>query len=205
VTIDIDTAAAQRIKLSIAVLRKELNELIPILDNNSSLEDRFLAAGHLSTELAAALGALGFVGRASGQSFDVRQDAPYPPYQSLRMKVAQEQQGDVSSRLWVRYKELRTSLRLLEDMLEGLPNGELQTAWQIPPEAAVGFASVESWRGEILCFVRFAADNRISRYWPRDASVINWPALEKLVLGNIVPDFPVCNKSVNGSYSGHDL
>jgi Ni,Fe-hydrogenase III large subunit len=205
VTIDVDTAAAQRIKLSIAALRKELDELMPILDNNSSLEDRFLAAGHLSTELAAALGALGFVGRASGQSFDVRKDAPYPPYQLLQMKVAHEEQGDVSSRLWVRYKELRTSLRLLEEMLDGLPSGELLAAWRIPPQDAVGFAAVESWRGEILCFVRFAADNCISRYWPRDASVINWPALEKLVLGNIVPDFPVCNKSVNGSYSGHDL
>ena len=64
---------------------------------------------------------------------------------------------------------------------------------------------MEGWRGEILSYVRFGEDGRISRYYPRDPSIVNWPALEKLVLGNIVPDFPVCNKSVNGSYSGNDL
>jgi Ni,Fe-hydrogenase III large subunit len=169
------------------------------------LEDRFLAAGFLSTELASALGAVGFVGRASGQRFDVRKDVPYSPYQQLNVQVDVEDQGDVASRFWIRYKELRVSLRLLVEMLDTIPSGELAASWPMPQNAAEGFAAVESWRGEILCFVRFAADNTISRYWPRDPSSINWPALEKLVLGNIVPDFPVCNKSVNGSYSGQDL
>ena len=205
VSVDIAPEAANGIRLSIAALRKELDVLLTILDDNSSLEDRFLAAGLLSTELAAALGALGFVGRASGQNFDVRKDVPYPPYQQLNVKVPMENQGDVSSRLWVRYKELRVCLRLIEDMLDGMPPGELVAHWPAPQQDAEGFAAVESWRGEILCFVRFGAGNTISRYWPRDPSIINWPALEKLVLGNIVPDFPVCNKSVNGSYSGHDL
>ena len=205
VSADISQEGIKQTRLSIAYLRKELNELITILDDNSSLEDRFLAAGIFSVELAAALGALGFVGRASGQSFDVRKDAPYPPYQALNMRVALENQGDVSSRLWVRYKELRICLKLLEEMLDKLPGGDLAEAWPTPQSDAEGFAAVESWRGEILCYVRFDGNNRIRRYWPRDPSVINWPALEKLVLGNIVPDFPVCNKSVNGSYSGHDL
>lgn len=205
VACDLTEDAAKRMHKAIVALRKELDELITILDANSSLEDRFLTAGILSTELATALGALGFVGRASGQSFDVRKDAPYPPYTQLDVRVPLENQGDVSSRFWVRYKELRACLRLQEQMLNDLPAGELTTPWLIPDADAEGFAAVESWRGEILCFVRFGADNNISRYWPRDPSVINWPALEKLVLGNIVPDFPVCNKSVNGSYSGHDL
>ena len=205
VNVEITADAALNIKLSIAALRKELDELMTILDDNSSLEDRFLAAGFLSAELAAALGALGFVGRASGQSFDVRKDAPYPPYQHLKMRVPLEDQGDVSSRLWVRYKELRISLSLLEEMLDKLPSGDTLAPWRIPDTDAEGFAAVEGWRGEILCYIRFGADNTIRRYWPRDPSIINWPALEKLVLGNIVPDFPVCNKSVNGSYSGHDL
>lgn len=205
VAVDIEPAAAKRMKQTAATLRGELDELLTILDANSSLEDRFLGAGVLSTELATALGALGFVGRASGQNFDVRRDAPYAPYDRLTVRVPTETQGDVSSRFWVRYKELRASLRLLTEMLEGLPDGELAASWRVPEEGAQGFAAVESWRGEILCFVRFGVDNRISRYWPRDPSTVNWPALEKLVLGNIVPDFPVCNKSVNGSYSGHDL
>ncbi|MGZ4999763.1 MAG: hydrogenase large subunit [Methylomonas sp.] len=205
VAVDLDPMAVNRIRLSITSLRAELDELITIVDANSSLEDRFLTAGILSTELATALGALGFVGRASGQSYDVRKHAPYPPYQQLKVRVPLEDQGDVASRFWVRHKELRVGLRLLEQMLDDLPAGELIAPWLIPDDDAEGFAAVESWRGEILCFVRFGVDNCISRYWPRDPSVVNWPALEKLVLGNIVPDFPVCNKSVNASYSGHDL
>ena len=205
VAVDIPPETAKAMRKSAAALRGELNELLTILDANSSLEDRFLGAGFLSTKLAAALGALGFVGRASGQNFDVRKDIPYPPYDHLNVQVPMESQGDVSSRFWVRYKELRVCLRLLGDLLDGIPEGELTARWRIPDEGAEGFAAVESWRGEILCFVRFGAHNMICRYWPRDPSVINWPALEKLVLGNIVPDFPVCNKSVNGSYSGHDL
>ena len=205
VAVDVSPDVAKRMRESTVVLRKELNELISIIDANSSLEDRFLAAGVLAPETAAALGALGFVGRASGQTFDVRKDAPYPPYERLNVRVALESQGDVSSRFWVRYKELRAALRLIEQMLADLPAGESAVPWRMPEPHAEGFAAVEGWRGEILCFVRFDADNRIARYWPRDPSAVNWPALEKLVLGNIVPDFPVCNKSVNGSYSGHDL
>ncbi len=205
VTIDVPPEAAERMRHSVAILRRELDELLTILDANSSLEDRFLGAGCLSPELASALGALGFVGRASGQSFDARRDAPYSPYDRLQVRVPVESQGDVASRFWTRYKELRISLRLIREMLDGMPEGELSVPWYTPAEGAEGLAAVEGWRGEILCFVRFRADNKICRYWPRDPSVINWPALEKLMIGNIVPDFPVCNKSVNGSYSGHDL
>ncbi|MDD1622239.1 MAG: NADH-quinone oxidoreductase subunit C [Methylococcaceae bacterium] len=205
VACDLTPDTAKRMRQAIVALRKELDELITILDGNSSLEDRFLGAGFLSPELASALGAVGFVGRASGQSFDVRKDVPYPPYQQLKVRVPMEDQGDVSSRFWVRHKELRACLRLLEQMLDGMPAGELVAPWLIPDADSEGFAAVEGWRGEILCFVRFGTDNTIGRYWPRDPSVINWPALEKLTLGNIVPDFPVCNKSVNASYSGHDL
>ncbi|WP_348759980.1 NADH-quinone oxidoreductase subunit C [Candidatus Methylocalor cossyra] len=205
VAVDVTADAAQSMGNSIATLREELNELLTILDANSSLEDRFLGTGVLSSELAAALGALGFVGRASGQDFDVRRDAPYSPYDRLKVDVPTENQGDVASRFWVRYKELRASLRLLGELLDGMPEGDLAAPWRIPAEGAEGFAAIEGWRGEILCYVRFGAHDTIRRYWPRDPSVINWPALEKLMLGNIVPDFPVCNKSVNGSYSGHDL
>ncbi|MGD0959739.1 MAG: NADH-quinone oxidoreductase subunit C [Methylomonas sp.] len=202
---DVSPQAIAQFRATINALRRELDELLSIVDDNSSLEDRFLAAGFFSPELADALGALGYVGRASGQSFDVRKDAPYAPYTELNMRVALEEQGDVASRFWVRYKELRIGLSLLEEMMDKIPAGELCAPWRVPAAEAAGFAVVEGWRGEILCFVRFGADNKISRYWPRDPSVINWPALEKLTLGNIVPDFPVCNKSVNGSYSGHDL
>ncbi|MGR9051226.1 MAG: hydrogenase large subunit [Gammaproteobacteria bacterium] len=195
-------AAMQR---STAELRRELSEIITILDANSSLEDRFVTTGILTVEQAKTLGALGFIGRSSGQTFDVRQDASYSPYNRLTMTVPVETQGDVASRFWLRYKEMRVALRLLDQMLEKLPEGEIKTAWRTPETHAEGFAAVEGWRGEILCYVRFGADHRIARYFPRDPSQINWPALEKIQINNIVPDFPICNKSVNGSYSGQDL
>ncbi len=205
VSVGLTAKAAEGMRASIRSLRKELGELITIIDGNSSLEDRLLTAGHLSPAQAQSYGALGFVGRASGQDFDLRRDAPYPPYDRLDVKVPVEDQGDIAARFWVRYKETRVALTLLERMLDALPPGEILLPWRDPEPGAEGLGLVEGWRGEILSFVRFGEEGRISRYYPRDPSIVNWPALEKLTLGNIVPDFPVCNKSVNGSYSGNDL
>lgn len=186
-------------------LKKELDEVLPALDLNSSLEDRLFTAGFLSEATAFAFGTVGYVGRASGQDFDVRRDAPYPPYDQLNFKVAIENQGDVASRVWIRVKEIFASIKLLQQMLEQLPDGEIITDWQRPVENSEAVGIVEGWRGEIVTYVRFNKANQITRFYPRDPSVINWPVLEKVVLNNIVPDFPVCNKSLNGSYSGHDL
>lgn len=205
VACDLSDADCSLIKKELATLRAELQEVILVLDLNSSLEDRLYTAGFLSEEIAKAFGTLGYVGRASGQSFDVRHDSPYPPYDQVRVKVALETQGDIASRFWIRYKEIMVSLSLIEQFIEQLVFGDLRTDWKIPVVGAEALGIVEGWRGEIISYIRFGADNKIDRYYPRDPSQINWPALEKLALNNIVPDFPVCNKSLNGSYSGNDL
>ena len=202
---DISEADCTLMRDDIKRLRKELDQLIPALDLNTTLEDRLYTAGFLSEPIAAAFGALGYVGRASGQTFDIRRDAPYPPYDKVAFKVAAENQGDIASRFWVRYKEIIAAMKLLEQFMQQLEPGELTTPWQIPTAGAEGLGIIEGWRGEIISFVRFDSGNTIARFYPRDPSIINWPALEKLVLNNIVPDFPVCNKSLNGSYSGNDL
>lgn len=202
---DIADADCADIKQGIIQLRNELTDIITALDLNSSLEDRLYTAGFLSEEIAAAYGTLGYVGRASGQNFDLRRDAPYPPYHQVTVKVAFENQGDIASRFWIRYKEIMASMKLIERFIDLLEPGEIVTGWQIPAPGSAGLGIVEGWRGEIVTYVRFAAENTISRFYPRDPSQLNWPALEKLVLNNIVPDFPVCNKSLNGSYSGNDL
>jgi Ni,Fe-hydrogenase III large subunit len=205
VACDLSDASCVLIKKDIAELREELAEVILALDLNSSLEDRLYTAGFLSEEIAAAFGTLGYVGRASGQDRDVRRDAPYPPYDRVNVKVAPENQGDIASRVWVRYKEIRTALRLIENFIDLLADGDIRAEWKIPLTGNEGLGIVEGWRGEIISYIRFDADNKIARFYPRDPSQLNWPALEKLVLNNIVPDFPVCNKSLNGSYSGNDL
>jgi Ni,Fe-hydrogenase III large subunit/Ni,Fe-hydrogenase III component G len=202
---DIDQEAVQNMQLELKQLRKELDEIIPAIDLNSSLEDRLYTAGYLSEQTANEFGAIGYVGRASGQDFDVRRDAPYSPYDQLDFKPAIETQGDVASRVWIRIKEVFASIKLLRQLLDQLPAGDVLSAWQPAAEDSEGLAMIDGWRGEIITYVRFGADNTIARFYPRDPSAINWPALEKIVLNNIVPDFPVCNKSLNGSYSGHDL
>jgi Ni,Fe-hydrogenase III large subunit/Ni,Fe-hydrogenase III component G len=202
---DLSAPSIALIKKDIAELNTELSEIMPIIDINSSLEDRLYTAGYLSPDIAAAFGTLGYVGRASGQDYDARRDAMYPPYDKVEFKVALENQGDIASRFWIRYKEILSSLKLIDQFLTQLTEGEILTEWQLPQDGSEGLGIVEGWRGEITTFIRFEANNKISRFFPRDPSIINWPALEKLTLNNIVPDFPVCNKSLNGSYSGNDL
>ncbi len=189
----------------IAALRVELAEIMLALDLNTSLEDRLYTAGYLSEETAAAFGTLGYVGRASGQNFDVRRDAPYAPYDQVTVKVPLETQGDIASRFWIRSKEIKVGLKLIEAFISQLSVGDIVTEWRTPQAGSESLGIVEGWRGEIATYIRFDADNKVARFYPRDPSQLNWPALEKLVLNNIVPDFPVCNKSLNGSYSGNDL
>jgi len=205
VACDISASDCALIKREIIRLRKELSDVITALDLNSSLEDRLYTAGFLAPEIAAAFGALGYVGRASGQRFDVRKNAPYAPYDRVKVRVPLETQGDIASRFWVRDKEINASLHLIEDLIDQLADGALVAEWRTPKADSEGLGIVEGWRGEIISFIRFDGGNKIARFYPRDPSMLNWPVLEKLVLNNIVPDFPVCNKSLNGSYSGNDL
>lgn len=167
---------------------------MPAVDLNSSLEDRIYTAGYLLPEIAAAFGTLGYVGRASGQNFDVRRDSPYSPYDQVVFKVAVENQGDIASRFWVRYKEILSSLKLIEQFIAQLviaqpAEGKILTEWQPPKAGSEGLGIVEGWRGEIVTHIRFDTDNKITRFYPRDPSTLNWPALEKLVLNNIVRIF----------------
>lgn len=206
VAVDLSDDGAEAMISEIARLRSDFAEIVEALDLNTSLEDRLYTAGYLSPEIAASYGTVGYVGRASGQNFDVRRDASYSPYDQAKFKVPVESQGDIASRVWIRIKEINASLKLIEQFAGHLKNAAgLVADWRIPPPGSEGLGVVEGWRGEIIAHIRFEADNRIARYYPRDPSLLNWPALEKLVLNNIVPDFPVCNKSVNGSYSGNDL
>ncbi len=205
VTHDLSTMVVESMHAQNSVVRQELDKLVTIQNELPSLEDRLLTTGYLSPELAVTLGCQGYVGRASGVDFDLRRDAAYAPYDRLNVHVPCYKYGDVAARVRVRVEEIRESLNMIEALLSGLPNGKLRTDWRVPDAGSEGLAVVEGWRGEILAYVRFAAGDSIARYFPRDPSWLNWPALEHLIHDNIVPDFPVCNKSVNGSYSGSDL
>ena len=202
---DLPVSATSAMHEEASQLKQELEQLRPLLDDNASLQDRLMEAGILPRETARALGCLGYVGRASGLDLDLRRDTPYAPYDQIETRPVCLAKGDVRARFDVRYDEIYAALDIINQLLEQLREGEILAGWRVPDEGAEGLGLLEAWRGEILCYVRFGPDNRISRYFPRDPSVFNWPALEHLIHGNIVPDFPLCNKSVNGSYSGHDL
>jgi len=176
-----------------------------ILQDNASLHDRLAGTGEFKCEDARALGSMGYVGRASGMDFDVRRDAAYPPYDRLIVHAPSLEHGDVSARVRIRYEEVKVSLQLIERFLGELPQGEIACDVASTNVESEGLGIVEGWRGEIITYVRLDENGRIRRFFPRDPSWTTWPALERLIDGNIVPDFPVCNKSVNGSYSGHDL
>jgi Ni,Fe-hydrogenase III large subunit len=202
---DLDSAAVKLLRADQGQLRTAIVPLFDIIDDQPSLEDRLVGTGRLSAADARALGCTGYVGKASGRAFDVRLDSAYAPYNRYQPTVTALIEGDVAARVRVRMSEVHDSLALMNRILESLPDGPLTVL--LPPARAgsAGFGVVEGWRGEILTYVRFDESGRIARFFPRDPSWFTWPALERLIHGNIVPDFPVCNKSVNGSYSGEDL
>jgi Ni,Fe-hydrogenase III large subunit len=148
-------------------------------------------------------GAGGYVGRAAGRDFDARREFAYPPYERLRFEVPTRDKGDVDARVWVRIREIGESLGLIEQILDALPDGPCRIA--LEPKAGEGFALVEGFRGDVFVYVRVGEDGRLACARPRDPSWAQWPLLEAAIEGNIVADFPLCNKSFNGSYSGVDL
>jgi Ni,Fe-hydrogenase III large subunit len=113
--------------------------------------------------------------------------------------------GDVASRIVVRFEEAFEALELQRRIARGLPGGGTRSALPQPPAGAFGIGWVEGWRGEVLVALEAGEGGTVRRCHPHDPSWQNWPALEHAVLGNIVPDFPLINKSFNLSYSGADL
>ena len=202
---DLDARQIEVLNKAIEQLRHELQDLLPLLYEYPSLQDRLRATGVLSLKKARSLGVLGFLARASGECWDLRRDAPYGPYDDMVITVPHTLEGDASGRLRIRGDEILVSLDLLEEMLKKLPSGEVRVEFPVVSGDCRGIGLVEGWRGEILAYVHLDAAGAVSRYFPRDPSWLNWPALEAMIEGVIVPDFPLCNKSVNGSYSGHDL
>ena len=183
----------------------EFERIISIYDLNASLDDRLRGTGILPVEMARELGTVGYVARASGQHLDCRLQAPFVPYDRIPPRMVVLNSCDVHARAWVRIEEIRDSIRLIRELLATLPDGETLTPLaEVPPDHSA-FAVVEGWRGEIVYWLQSGLQGEINRCAIRDPSSVNWLALEQAVHGNIVPDFPLCNKSFNQSYSGNDL
>ncbi|MDR3418143.1 MAG: NADH-quinone oxidoreductase subunit C [Nevskia sp.] len=188
-----------------AALEREVAGLRRIYDEHSGVQDRFAGCGRVAPELARSLGLMGLAGRASGQARDLRNDVAAPPYDRLSVKTAGRSEGDVAARVAVRFDEALESLRLCRKILDELPPGAVRAALPEQPPEGFGVGLVEGWRGPLLVALEAGPRGTIRRCHPHDCSWQNWPVLEHAVIGNIVPDFPLINKSFNLSYSGQDL
>ena len=202
---DLSAEGIVAIRALAAEVRANFPKLVELYDNTTSLQDRTVATGTLTFELARRFGAGGYVGRASGRDFDARKAFAYPPYERLSFEVPVFGEGDVNARVWVRIREVEESLSLIGQLLGSLPEGPLATTPAPAGEAREGIAVVEGFRGDVLAWLRLDADGTVARCHLRDPSWFQWPVIEAAVEGNIVADFPLCNKSFNCSYSGHDL
>jgi Ni,Fe-hydrogenase III large subunit len=204
VAADLSADGVGRIRGLLARLEETRAEILRVYDSLPSLQDRTVTTGIVSSELVRQYAAGGFVGRASGRAFDARKSFAYAPYDELDFDLKLRTAGDVDARLLVRMDEISESFLILSQLLLRLAPGEIRSA---RPAAAAGegAALVEAFRGDVFVSVRVAADGRLAHVHARDASWFQWPLLEAAVEGNIVADFPLCNKSFNCSYSGHDL
>jgi Ni,Fe-hydrogenase III large subunit/Ni,Fe-hydrogenase III component G len=205
VACDLSAEGAHEILQELERLRAEVVRLKSIFDEHPGLQDRLIGTGRVAPELADRLGLTGLAGRASGMAWDLRVELPCVPYDALEVVMATHRNGDVAARVTVRFEEVLASLDLCEQIVERLPEGNVATLFPSPRDGASGAGWVEGWRGEVFVALEAGANGALRRVHAHDPSWQNWPVLEHAVMGNIVPDFPLINKSFNLSYSGVDL
>ncbi|MGY3031538.1 Ni,Fe-hydrogenase III large subunit [Bradyrhizobium sp. USDA 4354] len=202
---DIAPDGIPALRTLLAEIKKVFPRLIELYDNTASLQDRTVTTGTVKADYARQFGAGGYVGRASGRNFDARRTLVYAPYDQLSFEVPVLEAGDVNARVWIRIREVEQSVELIAQILDLMEPGEIRSAPLAGRGACEGLALTEAFRGDVLVWLRLDGELRVERCQLRDASWFQWPLLETAIEGNIIADFPLCNKSFNCSYSGADL
>ena len=182
-------------------VKKELKELTDTMLNSQSLLDRMQTTGVLPTQAADELGATGPAARASAVSRDLRREFPYAAYRKVSFQVPVQHEGDVYCRFIQRMEECEQSFDILRQLFSNIPEGDLlvEISYLQPYHTAVGYT--ESARGANVHWVMSGPDNTVYRYMVRSASHCNWPVVPLCLPGNIVPDFPLINKSFELCYA----
>jgi len=201
---DLSPNDREKVLATIVKLKLEFDDLVTMMLTSPSMMDRVVTTGKLSREMATNLNVVGPAARASGIDRDVRRDHPYAAYGKLDFLVPTQSAGDVSARMKVKMDEVRESFSLIEQALDSMPSGPVRASVGEVPQGRIAYSLVESPRGELVHWV-LSGRGTPARHKVRDASFCNWLALEQAVLGDIVPDFPLINKSFNLSYAGNDL
>lgn len=203
---DIGHAEAKALVGEIEALVKDFTEVIEIAEGNSSLLNRLKETGRLDLQVAKDHGVTGVAWKALGFGSDARTEFPYAAYDKFKFSVAVEKSGDVYARFRVRIQEVYSSAEILKKALGSLPEGKIHAQGNAAlPKNGIAIGQVEGWRGDIVYVVATDGKGEITRVDVRDPSLLNWTALGYAGLGNIVPDFPLINKSFNLSYSGNDV
>ncbi|ADE12785.1 hydrogenase large subunit [Sideroxydans lithotrophicus] len=206
VAVTLSAEGKRVIEAECAMLEQQVRILRGIYDEHAGVQDRFIGTGVVTPKLAAQLGLCGLAGRASAQAWDARVQFACAPYDKLDVQMSTYRNGDVASRAIVRFGELFESLRLQREILVNLIHeDEAPAALAKLPPNGFGIGMVEGWRGEVMVAIHTDAQGNLTRVHPHDPSWQNWPLLEHAIIDNIVPDFPLINKSFNLSYSGQDL
>jgi Ni,Fe-hydrogenase III large subunit/Ni,Fe-hydrogenase III component G len=201
--------APEQIPGTIAELRsieRDFNEVVAMALDSTLVLDRLQSTSVLSNSIARDMQVCGVPARASGIDADTRRNHPYAAYGHLHFRVPVFTEGDVWARMMVRVEEARESIHLIAQVFEQLPSGNtiIKPFNSFPPGAS-GFGLVEGWRGPVWHWIVAGENGLPARVKVKDPSFSNWPALNFAILNNIVPDFPLCNKSFNLSYAGNDL
>jgi Ni,Fe-hydrogenase III large subunit/Ni,Fe-hydrogenase III component G len=183
----------------------EVRVMRKVYEDQSGLQDRFLGTGRLTPDVVEHFGVRGMAARASGRTFDVRADLRPAPYDDMRVDPVSDGRGDVAARVAVRFAEVDESLRLIRALLANLPDGPIAADMTSATAPSRGVGWVEGWRGDVFVALDTEPGGVIARCHCHDPSWQNWPALEHAIIGNIVPDFPLINKSFNLNYAVHDL
>lgn len=207
VTKDINASERDALGAELEKIAKDFDEVISVAEDSVSLLSRLKGTGTLPKEVIKNKGIVGVAGRAAGVGFDTRADYPYAAYDEMLIgEIPVEKDGDVYARFRIRIKEVAVSMKIIQEALRQMPEEKIDLPASINlKKNALSVGTVEGWRGEIIYFVTTDSNGNISRVAPRDPSVINWPAVGRSGVGNVVPDFPLINKSFNLSYSGNDL
>ncbi len=206
VTHDLDDACHRILLRDVSDLAQRAYAHLPLVLEHPGVLERMEGTGRLTPALARDFGIVGPAGRASGSRYDARRHFAHAAYPAMAPPPAYQETGDVLSRARIKAEEIASSLSILTDILETVPASPICA--DLPdrlPAHAVGIGIVEAWRGELIHWITTGEDGAITRYAIKDPSFNNWTGLAIAIRGNLVADFPLCNKSFNLSYSGNDL
>jgi Ni,Fe-hydrogenase III large subunit len=205
VEFDLDQEMADELDARLRHALKDTTTAVELLWQKPSVMARFEETGEITFETCMQLGLVGPVARACGIERDIRFDFPTGIYMFTQIPVSTWHTGDVFARAYVRWLEIQRSIEFIRGQLQTLPKGHIKADLAMPEKGSLAVSLVEGWRGEICHVAVTGEDGRFAAYKVVDPSFHNWSGLSMAMRNQQVSDFPLCNKSFNLSYCGHDL